>query len=342
MKFKYMPALFSASGMLVLILDAKTALLGASEGLQLCLQTVIPSLFPFLLLSILLTSSVASMHSGIFSPLGKLLKIPADAVGIFLIGLLGGYPAGAQAVATAYGSGRLSRQEAGRMVVFCNNTGPAFLFGIGAVLFDSFLPCLLLWVIQILSSIAMASLLPGEWRKAHPINQRQVVSVTQAMRQAVQTMALICGWVILFRILIAFLQRWILWLLPQQASILICALLEMTNGCCALSELSTDGAKLILFAVFSGFGGLCVWLQSCSVTAQALVPMGLYLPGKITQACLCLLLAAAAQILLPVHQRFFPPLYILLPAAALCFFYAFLCRNPKIKVAFRRKLLYNE
>ena len=39
--------LTGAAGMLVLILDAKTALAGAKEGIQLCLYTVIPSLFPF-------------------------------------------------------------------------------------------------------------------------------------------------------------------------------------------------------------------------------------------------------------------------------------------------------
>ena len=46
---------FSSAGMLVLILDGKAALLGAQAGVELCLNTVIPSLFPFFVLSVLLT-----------------------------------------------------------------------------------------------------------------------------------------------------------------------------------------------------------------------------------------------------------------------------------------------
>ena len=37
-----------ALGMIVLILDSKTALSGCREGVTLCLNVVIPSLFPFL------------------------------------------------------------------------------------------------------------------------------------------------------------------------------------------------------------------------------------------------------------------------------------------------------
>ena len=39
-------------GMLALILDGRTAIEGARQGIGLCLRTVIPSLFPFFVLSI--------------------------------------------------------------------------------------------------------------------------------------------------------------------------------------------------------------------------------------------------------------------------------------------------
>ena len=47
--------------MLALILDGRTAIDGARQGIELCLRTVIPSLFPFFVLSILLTSSLLGM-----------------------------------------------------------------------------------------------------------------------------------------------------------------------------------------------------------------------------------------------------------------------------------------
>ena len=58
MRMKKMSAfILSAAGMLALILDGRTALQGASEGLALCMQAVIPSLCPFLFLSAILTSA---------------------------------------------------------------------------------------------------------------------------------------------------------------------------------------------------------------------------------------------------------------------------------------------
>ena len=49
MKTNKLACTAAALGMLVLILDSKTALAGAREGIDLCIRTVIPSLFPFFL-----------------------------------------------------------------------------------------------------------------------------------------------------------------------------------------------------------------------------------------------------------------------------------------------------
>ena len=44
----------AGAAMLMLILDGRTALTGAAEGIDLCIRTVIPALFPFFVLSPLL------------------------------------------------------------------------------------------------------------------------------------------------------------------------------------------------------------------------------------------------------------------------------------------------
>ena len=79
-------ALFAA--ILILIFDSKTALLGAREGLTLCSYTVIPSLFPFLVLSILLTDALSGSSLRLFKPIGKLCKMPEGSESLILIGLL--------------------------------------------------------------------------------------------------------------------------------------------------------------------------------------------------------------------------------------------------------------
>ena len=48
--------LFSAAGLFLLIVDSHTAAAGVREGLELCIRTLIPSLFPFMFLAMLLNS----------------------------------------------------------------------------------------------------------------------------------------------------------------------------------------------------------------------------------------------------------------------------------------------
>ena len=106
----------AALGFLLLILDSQTAFQGATRGIELCLRTVIPSLVPFFILSILLTESLAGRTMPILRPIGRLLRIPSGSEGILLIGLLGGYPSGAQSAAQSCRSGRMSLSACRRML----------------------------------------------------------------------------------------------------------------------------------------------------------------------------------------------------------------------------------
>lgn len=340
MKYRWFPATWAGLAMMILILDTRTALSAGSEGIRLCLQTVIPCLFPFLLLSSFLTASLSDAPLPFSGPLAKWLRIPKNGICAYLIGLLGGYPAGAQAVSSLCKSGQINQQEAGRMVAFCNNAGPAFFFGIGMVVFENAAIGYLLWGIQILSSLLCAMLFPVSPEAAITSGQTAKKNAPPVMRQCVENMALICGWVMVFKILLTFLQRWFLWMLPDGAQILFSGLLEMTNGCCQLVELPLLGQKLLFFTLFASFGGICILMQTYAVTTKAKVPMQCYLPGKLLQLSISLFLCCMAQFLLPASQRAFPPLFV----GILCGMYVlvFLRLGRKKGVAFPIKLMYNE
>ena len=70
---RWLPALASAAGMLALILDSRTALSSATEGVALCIKTIIPSLFPFIFLSGTFSGSCSGHAPGF---LGRLPGIP--------------------------------------------------------------------------------------------------------------------------------------------------------------------------------------------------------------------------------------------------------------------------
>ena len=100
-------ALAAVAGMLAMILDSRIALSAAAEGVQLCISTVIPSLFPFLFLSGIFGRSC----SGTGLPgqlLGKAYGLPPGMEVMLVTMLLGGYPVGAQCIYEAYRQGTVS------------------------------------------------------------------------------------------------------------------------------------------------------------------------------------------------------------------------------------------
>lgn len=290
---RILPGALGVLGILLLILDSKTALAGAKNGIELCLSSVIPSIFPFLVLSGMLTPAICGANLPFLRPLAHLLGIPPGSEGIFLTGIVGGYPTGAQSVHQAWKSGQLSKDDAHRMLAFCSNAGPSFLFGILGTKFSELRMLWLLWGIHILSAVAVAVILPGKNRKPHCISPTASITLTQSLKKGVATMGSICGWVILFRILIAFLDRWFLWLLPVNMQIATYGILELANGCCSADLIASAGLRFILCSGMLAFGGICVAMQTASVTGE--LGLGKYIQGKSSQAIISIWLSTAAQ-----------------------------------------------
>lgn len=283
----------AALGMLLLILDTPTALNGAIEGMELCIRTIIPSLFPFFVLSILLKGSLMGTPIPLLRPIGKWMGIPRGAESILIAGFLGGYPVGGQAVATA----GLSEGNARRMLAFCNNAGPAFIFGMAGVLFPCRWMAWTLWGIHIFSAGMVSMLIPKLPAETIEPGTNSRISLTRAMQMALRVMAGVCGWVILFRVVIAFLDRWFGWMLPETGRVILAGILELSNGCCSLNAIENLGLRFVVCAGFLAFGGLCVSMQTWTVTEG--IRRDLYFPGKILQTLISVLLALAVQVLLP-------------------------------------------
>lgn len=301
---KLRTGILAAIGLLALILDTKTALQGASDGLQLCIRTVMPSLFPFFVLSNLLTSTLTGQPIPLLRPLWRVFGIVPGSESLLLIGMLGGYPAGAQCVTQA----NLPRWDAERMLSFCNLAGPAFLFGIVAGKFSNRNAAWFLWGIHILSALFTAILLPGRSTQSVTLKPKEALSLTEAVQRSLRTMVGICGWIVLFRVLIAFANRWILWLLPIPLQVAITGFLELSNGCCDLGRIQDENLRFIISAGMLAFGGLCVTMQTASVTED--LSLKTYLAGKIIQVLFSILLAClilAKQFQIPLL------LWILLP-----------------------------
>ena len=275
-------------GILILILDGQTALQGAYSGIEMCIKTVIPSLFPFITLSILLTSSLPGLNIPFLRSIGKVCGIPQGAESVLLSGFLGGYPVGAQCVAEAYRIRMISKQDAQRMIAFCSNAGPAFLFGMISPMFPHPGYAWALWGIHVASALLVGVFFPQKQESPVTHAPKESISITDAVQRSLRAMACICGWVVLFRVVISFLFRWFLWLLPIELQVLIVGILELSNGCVELSGISDLCQRFSICSICLSLGGVCVVMQTASV-AQGL-SIRTYLQGKLVQTLISIFL----------------------------------------------------
>lgn len=280
----------AALGMMVLILDGKTALAGAREGIELCLVSVIPSLFPFFVLSMLITNSFSGAELPLLRPLGKLFSLPKGGESLLVPAFLGGYPVGARCVSDAWRGGKLETAQAQRMLAFCSNAGPAFLFGMAGQMFPEKWMAWALWGIHIAGAWTVSALVPCDTASMKGQTGKEP-SPSSLMSAAVTVMLQVCGWVVLFRVVLAFLNRWILWLLPVAGQVALTGFLELSNGCCNLMRIEDVSLRFMVCSGILAWGGLCVTMQTASV-CQGL-SMKYYFLGKAMQTVLSLLFSAA-------------------------------------------------
>lgn len=312
--------IFAGIGMLILILDSKTALAGGLAGVQICMMNVIPALLPFFVLSILISTAFTGADIPLFRPLSRLCRMPRGSESLLILGLLGGYPTGAQGVSQAYRQGQLRKEEAHRLLGFCSNAGPAFLFGIASTVFPyPWLPWAL-WIIHIISALITGLLLPGGSKTSVRLPVGKAVTLTQALEQSIGIMAKVCGWIIIFRMIQAFLDRWLLWLIPLASRVGIIGLLELANGCLELPTIADVGLRAVLCSAFLSLGGLCVAMQTLSVTGS--LGLGMYIPGKILQCTVSILLTLLMQVIFLPESAMAPftPVLIVIFGAFLAIF----------------------
>ena len=336
---KLIIALSASLSMVALILDSRAGIAGAAAGVDLCIQTLIPSLFPFFIFSILLTGSLLGHPIRLLRPVSKFCRIPCGSESLLAIGFLGGYPVGAQNVVFAREQGFLSDDDAQRMIVLCNNAGPAFIFGFLGQFFLNPLCPWILWLIHIFSAIVTGYLLPGGTRYGAIILKPKEISLSDSLEKSLHVMGKVCGWVILFRIILEFLQKWILWRLPVIFQIALTGLLELSNGCLLLQNLSSDGGRFLLASTLLGFGGFCVFLQTYSITKN--FPFRFYLLGKLLHGCISFLMAYSLQFFFLEECIYLSP-YIPSFMIILILLFAVIIRKSEKPVAISSTILYNQ
>ncbi len=293
-------ALAFAGGILI---SPQTAAQGVRDGLTLCGQVVIPSLFPFLALSSFLVQSGLAQRAGhLLGPVTKFaFRLPGAAGSAVFMSLIGGYPVGAHMTAQLLDATLITKKQAQRMLLFCVNSGPAFLISaVGASMLQSRRAGLILCA-SLTASALLIGIFTHFFAQDEPLKENMQApqtepAVTQALVEAAAQgcagIVSICVWVILFSCIAALLG---LLPLPNTLRILLQCLLEVTSGCAS----AAGSVPLPALAFVLGWGGICVHCQVLRDVSKAGLSLPLFFCARAANGLLACLISAGLFRLFP-------------------------------------------
>lgn len=100
------------------------------DGICLWAECVLPSLFPFMVITLLLSKLGAVQFAAKpFKKPAKIFKLPSTAAPLFLMSLFSGYPAGSRILSEYYENGCLSKADCKKLAPLCSACGPLFALG---------------------------------------------------------------------------------------------------------------------------------------------------------------------------------------------------------------------
>ena len=292
----------------LLILHNSIAEEAVRETLDLCARVLIPSLFPYMIISVLIIRSGAAEILG--APLAPvvrhLFRLPACSAGAVVLGILCGFPVGAQMAGELYIRGDLTKKEAERLIPLANCAGPAFVIEVvGGCLWNSREFGIFLYTVQLITAWIIAAVAarftPKVKTEYRQTTSAVACSVPLCISEAVSTSALsmlkICGFIAFFSVLVSSVQNLFAFLKIPGVSVFIASLLEFTVG----SKLAAETGGMIgafLTGLTVGWSGLSVFSQCMTFTSPAGIRLRFALISKAVQGLLC---GTASALFFPMY-----------------------------------------
>ncbi len=263
----YIPTVFCLALAVTMILLAEELKGEIYNGFVFSFTTVIPTLFPFFILSDLWSSVFSIEPKGSLSRIfERFFKISGCGISAYFSGLICGFPVGVKVASQLYKENKISRSELEHLCGFVNNPSIAFVIsGVGAGMLGSVRLGILLYISVLFSSLIVGLLFRGSKQiLSKPTdNVRQSFSIVESIKSAGLSSLNVASCIVFFSGVLGLISG----IVKNENDILLFSLfLEVTNAIrlTVLSSMFSIKAKLILTAFALGFSGFSVHLQAFS------------------------------------------------------------------------------
>ena len=301
---------------LYLLLFPQNGLYACTHALVLWSGSVVPALFPVMILSRLLIST--DILYFILKPVaflcGRFLHLSFYGTYALLLGYVCGYPMGVKTIADLEDERLLSQEEGRFLATFINNVSPGFLSGYvctellqkpetaPAYMVIIYGASLTYGTVSAIFQKNAGTLPPYAKETIVQPDQKSHLSflmlLDHTLEDSILQLLKIGGYMILFSVLSSI--TCVFSFLPETAMVLLSATLEISCGAQQITLLACSAfLKGILLTASLSFGGLCSAFQSSSFLQRAGIPLPKYIKAK----AMISLIALAYYVLYsnPVH-----------------------------------------
>lgn len=242
---------------------------GVSKGLEICAFSLLPSLFPYMIISGIFLSSggLEAVSEIIHKFLKNFLKFSKNGCGGFILSLFCGYPTGARISQELLKDDLISEKEASRLFLIANIPGFGFCV---SFLNAKYANGLKIYISYLLTAIIL-NFIFSHFLKYEEITFTKKESlpfykcITDSVKSAGITMLNLCSFVCFFSCLSSVFK---LFVKNKKLYAVISAFLEITTGAEEIQKNFPHKEACYLTVFFTGFCGLSVLFQSLSFSSE--------------------------------------------------------------------------
>ena len=306
-------SLLILSIMIIIISSPKRYTSGTIEGLKLFTFSVLPGLFPFMLLTKLLTElgTVIKFSNKLDKPAKFLFNTPGISLYAFFMSIISGYPIGAKIINDLHTKNTITDDDAKKMSVFCTTSGPIFVIGaIGCSMFNSYKIGIIIYASHIFSSIILG-IIYGHAKKSQnnefkfkTFETKKDNIFSYCINQTINSLFVVCAYITIFYLIaeilcglniFKFLSNCIYPIIKifniNKSSLdgFLYGILEVTRGAKVLSK-NVNTLSICLTSGILSFSGISIIMQSMTFLKEAKIKMSSFIFNKTTHSILSFLI----------------------------------------------------
>lgn len=306
---------------LIIISNPEKFTNGTVSGLKLFFFNVLPGLFPFMLLTKLITEIglVYQICQKLDKFSYKIFGTPGISIYAFLMSILSGYPLGSKIIADLYLKNQITEQDAKKMSIFCTTSGPIFIIGtVGTIMFKNYKFGIILYASHILSSLLLG-IAYNLFTKRKNINTNKIVIfqkqlqcekstniISKCINETINSLFIVGAYITIFyligevfeilnifKILNSIFSKLfeIFGFNNIQSSGFIYGVLEVTRGAKILSVLPSSSSLILATGIVS-FSGLSIIMQSMAFLKEAKIKAHNFIFSKCVHCVVSMIICA--------------------------------------------------